>query len=248
MNMPERPKAKIIGSYIDLLDMNGVMEKIKTMIRDPGTQQIVTLNAEIAYLAQQDQLLQAIINSAGLVTPDGIGIVWAARLLGYEISNRVTGIELAYRVSEEAAKQGWKLFLLGAAPGIAKQAAYTLQQIYPGLQIVGSDHGYHNAQDMSAVIENINKLQPDILLVALGAPRQEFWIYEHKKDLEVRVCIGVGGSLDVIAGEKKRAPECFIKLNLEWMYRLLSEPNRIKRQICLPLFVGQVLKSKYLSR
>lgn len=247
MNMPERPKAKVLGSYIDLLDMNGVMEEIKTMIRDGSTQQVVTLNAEIAYLAQQDQSLQAIINSAGLVTPDGIGVVWASQFLGYGVSHRVTGIELAYRVSEEAAKQGWKLFLLGALPGIAQQAAHTLQQIYPGLPIVGYDHGYHSGQDMPQLIENINKLQPEILLVAFGAPRQEFWIHEHKNDLDVRVCIGVGGSLDVIAGEKKRAPEFFIKLNLEWLYRLLSEPARIKRQICLPLFVGQVLKSKYLS-
>ncbi len=246
--MPDRAKAKVLGSAIDLLDMNGVMEKIKKMIREPNAQQVVTLNAEIAYLAQQDQLLQAIINSASLVTADGIGIVWAARLLGYEISQRVTGIELAYRISEEAEKQGWNLFLLGARPGIALKAAKTLQQVHPGLQIIGSDHGYHSDQDMEgSVIENINKLQPDILLVALGAPRQEFWIYQNKNNLRVPVCIGVGGSLDVIAGEKKRAPQLFIKLNLEWLYRLLSEPARIKRQICLPLFVWQVLKSKYLS-
>ena len=99
---------------------------------------------------------------------------------------------------------------------------------------------------MPAVIEKINQLQPDILLVALGAPRQEFWIHEHKNNLKVKVCIGIGGSLDVLAGEKKRAPELFIRLNLEWLYRLLSEPARIKRQVNLPLFVLQVLKNKYL--
>ncbi|NLL85163.1 MAG: WecB/TagA/CpsF family glycosyltransferase [Syntrophomonadaceae bacterium] len=244
MNMPER--AKVLGSYVDLLDMNGVMEKLGAMVEGHSTQQVVTLNAEIAYLAQRDHSLQAIINSADLVTPDGIGIVWAARLQGYKIRQRVTGIELTYRLSEEAAKQGWKVFLLGALPGIADQAADCLQKSLPGLQIVGQDHGYHSSQEMPAVIEKINQLQPDILLVALGAPRQEFWIHEHKNNLKVKVCIGIGGSLDVLAGEKKRAPELFIRLNLEWLYRLLSEPARIKRQVNLPLFVLQVLKNKYL--
>jgi N-acetylglucosaminyldiphosphoundecaprenol N-acetyl-beta-D-mannosaminyltransferase len=136
--------------------------------------------------------------------------------------------------------------LLGALPGIADQAADCLQKSLPGLQIVGQDHGYHSSQEMPAVIEKINQLQPDILLVALGAPRQEFWIHEHKNNLKVKVCIGIGGSLDVLAGEKKRAPELFIRLNLEWLYRLLSEPARIKRQVNLPLFVLQVLKNKYL--
>ncbi len=245
--MPDRKKADILGCSIDLLNITETMERLKFLIESGTAEQVITLNAEIAYTARKDQQLQAIINSASLVTPDGIGIVWAGRFMGYEISDRITGIDLVYRISEKAVSQGWTIFLLGASPGMADKAARNLSSLYPGLHIAGSDHGYHKEEDMAAVLNGINQARPDILLVALGAPRQEYWIYEHKATLDVPVCIGVGGSFDVIAGEKKRAPDCFIKLNLEWLFRLFSEPARIKRQAVLPLFVLQVFKSKYLS-
>ncbi len=245
--MPDAKKADILGCSIDIVDIHEALEHIDFLIEAGKTEQVITLNAEIAYAAREDQQLQKIINSASLVTPDGIGIVWAGRLMGYDIKDRVTGIDLAYRVSEKAVNQGWKIYLLGAAPGMADKAAVNLSSLYPGLQIAGSDHGYHKKEDMAEVIKRINLTQPDILLVALGAPRQELWINEYKAELDVSVCIGVGGSFDVIAGEKKRAPEFFIKFNLEWLYRLLAEPSRIKRQAILPLFVLQVLKNKYLS-
>ncbi|KUG05314.1 n-acetylmannosaminyltransferase [hydrocarbon metagenome] len=245
--MPDRKKADILGCGIDLLNVDETMERINYLIESGTAEQVITLNAEIAYTARQDRQLQTIINSASLVTPDGIGIVWAGRLMGYEIKDRITGIDLIHKVSEKAVNQGWKIYLLGAAPGMADKAARNLSGLYPGLQIAGSDHGYHRQEDMEEVINCINLVRPDILLVALGAPRQEFWINNYKDRLDVPVCIGVGGSFDVIAGVKKRAPDYFIKLNLEWLYRLLSEPARIKRQAVLPLFVLQVLKSKYLS-
>ncbi len=246
--MPERKRADILGCSIDLLNIAETMERIKCLIESGRAEQVITLNAEIAYTARKDRQLQAIINSASLVTPDGIGIVWAGRLLGYAIKDRITGIDLVYRISEKAVSQGWTVFLLGAAPGLADKAARNLSSLYPGLQIAGSEHGYHKPEDMGAVIRGIKLARPDILLVALGAPRQEFWIKEYKDKLDVPLCIGVGGSFDVIAGEKKRAPDFFIKLNLEWLYRLFSEPTRIKRQAVLPLFVLQVLKSRYSPR
>jgi N-acetylglucosaminyldiphosphoundecaprenol N-acetyl-beta-D-mannosaminyltransferase len=248
MNMPKQQKAEILGCFVDLLDLEQAVETIRNLRECHDTQMVVTLNAEIAYAARDNRQLQAIINSAGLVTADGIGVVWAVRTMGGQIKQRVTGIELVYRVSEEAAREGWRIFLLGSAPGIAEKAADGLCSLYPGLKVAGSEHGYHGSKEMPAVISKINEARPDILMVALGAPRQEYWISEHQAELEVPVCIGVGGSFDVIAGEKKRAPEIFIKLNLEWLYRLLSEPARIKRQVVLPLFVFQVLKNKYMHR
>lgn len=244
--MPNRKKANILGCGIDLFNITETMERLKYLIESGSCEQVITLNAEIVYTAMKDRQLQAIINSASLVTPDGIGIVWASRLMGYDISERITGIDLIYKISEKAVGQGWTIFLLGASPGMADKAACNLSTLYPGLQIAGSDHGFHKTEDMHKVIKGINQARPHILLVALGAPRQEYWINQYKDQLKVPVCIGVGGSFDVIAGEKKRAPEWFIRFNLEWLYRLISEPARIKRQAVLPLFVLQVLISKYL--
>jgi N-acetylglucosaminyldiphosphoundecaprenol N-acetyl-beta-D-mannosaminyltransferase len=188
--------------------------------------------------------LREIINSADLVTPDGIGIVWAGRKLGFDVKERVTGIDLFYRLCSQAPKQGWKVYLLGSAPGVAEAAANQLAAAYPGLQICGTHHGYFSEADMPVILQEIRQAAPHILFVALGAPKQEIWIKNYKQELGVPACVGVGGSLDVIAGNKKRAPEWMIKLNLEWLYRLLSEPSRIQRQLVLPKFVGLVLKNQ----
>lgn len=240
--MHKKNKANILGSYIDIIDFAGAIDQIKTYIRLKNPTQVITLNAEIVYKAQEDNKLQKIINQADLVTPDGIGIVWAARRLGWEVKERVTGIDMVYNICEEAEKEAYKIYLLGAAPEVITKAAANLRQDYPELNIVGIKDGYYTDEEIANIIEEIKKAKPDILLVALGAPKQEYFIAEHKEDLEVPVSIGVGGSFDVIAGVKKRAPAIFIKLNLEWLYRLIAEPSRIKRQLALPKFVWAVLR------
>jgi N-acetylglucosaminyldiphosphoundecaprenol N-acetyl-beta-D-mannosaminyltransferase len=241
-------KADILGCKIDIITMQQALELLEQLIRTEQRQQIITLNAEIAYKATQDKSLQNIINSARLVTADGIGIVWAAKVMGYEIKERITGVDLLFNLCQLAVEKSWKFYLLGAAPGVADMAAQKLMEAYPGLQIVGTHHGYYKPEEMEKIIIDINRVQPDILLVGMGAPKQEYWIYENKSKLNASIMIGVGGSLDIAAGNKKRAPGFFIKMNLEWLYRLITEPSRIKRQVVLPLFALKVLNGKYLAR
>lgn len=244
--MSKKHQANIMGCQIDLVSLSQALEEIKTLIKHKKPPaQIITINAEILYEAARDSKLRTVINDAQMVTPDGIGVVWAARQLGYKPQGRVTGIELVEAVCQEGANAGWKLFFFGAAPGVAEQAAVTLGQKFPGLKVVGAINGYFAPEDTANIIVSIKESAPDLLLVGLGAPRQEYWINDYKEQLQIPVCIGIGGSFDVIAGLKKRAPAFMIKLNLEWLYRLISEPSRIKRQLALPKFVLLILKEKY---
>ncbi len=238
----------VLGCRIDPLSMAEALDRVESFIEqaDPnGSSHIITLNAEIAYQAYYDPALRDLINRAALVTPDGIGIVWGARQLGIDVPERVTGIDLMERICQRASSRGWKIYLLGAEPGIAEEAGRKLQQKYPGLLVAGVHHGYFQPDEEQEIVADIQKTAPQVLFVGLGAPRQEWWIDQHKDQLKVPVCIGVGGSLDVISGHKQRAPGWAIKLNLEWLYRLITEPSRIKRQLVLPLFVGLIIKSRF---
>ncbi len=240
-------KAIILGCEVDMLSAVECLDTIADLIEAQAPAQVITLNAEIVYQAQRNPQLSEIINRASLVTPDGIGIVWGGRQLGYPIEERVSGIDLLLSICQTAPTRGWKIYLLGSAPGVADEAARQLCQHYPGLWVCGTHHGYFQDDDLPALIEDINQSQADILVVSLGAPKQELWISQHRDKISVPVCIGAGGSLDVIAGHKKRAPGWIIKLNLEWLYRLLSEPTRWRRQLALPKFVALIIKSKYAT-
>jgi N-acetylglucosaminyldiphosphoundecaprenol N-acetyl-beta-D-mannosaminyltransferase len=234
---------EILGAKISDLDM---VETVCTMAAyiDVGRQNngsadmlhhIVTLNAEILYKAQTDEKLMGIINRAALVTPDGSGIVMAAeQLCGKEIE-RVTGIDLMTELCKRSASCGWKVYLLGAAPGVAEAAAKNLQEQYDTI-ICGCHDGYFSADEQAWIIGEINEKKPDILFVALGAPRQEFWIDENRDRLRVPLVIGVGGCYDVISGNLKRAPRAFQTMGIEWLWRLLKEPWRFKRMMSLPKF------------
>ncbi len=238
--------ANVLGCKVHLLNMAEAVQIIEQLVEDrTKCSQVVTLNAEIIYQTKKEEELQSIINQANLVTADGIGTVWGARTLGYPQKERVSGIDLLYELCTTGATRGWKIYLLGAAPGVAEKAGQKLEQNYPGLKVCGNWHGYFSLEDENEIIADINSKSPDILFVALGAPKQEYWIDQKRDTLKVPVCVGVGGSFDVIAGVKKRAPRIFIALNLEWLYRLLIEPSRWKRQLALPAFVLAVLKQKY---
>ncbi|WP_243140192.1 WecB/TagA/CpsF family glycosyltransferase [Candidatus Syntrophocurvum alkaliphilum] len=241
-------KANILGCNVDIVTLQDTIQKINDYIEEGTPKHIITLNGEIAYQASKERKLCEIINNVDLVTPDGIGIVWAAKQLGYPIKERVTGIDLVYALCAQAEKKDWKLYLLGAAPGVAEQASHKMKELYPEIQICGTQDGYFNESDISRVIKNVKHHRPDIIFIALGAPKQEYFINKYKDKMEVPICIGVGGSFDVISGNKKRAPELMIKLNIEWLYRLLSEPSRLTRQLDLPKFALAVLKDKYISK
>ena len=242
--MKARKRANILGTQVDLVNNRESLEIIKQFIASRQPVQIITLNAEIVYQAQQDQALLNIINGADLVTPDGIGIVWAGKHLGYPFQERVSGIDLLCLLCEQAVLEDWKIYLLGAAPGVAEVAAQQLGITYPGIRICGCHDGYFSAVQQEYIQDEIRNLKPEILFVALGAPGQEFWIKQFKDVLAVPVSIGVGGSFDVIAGMKARAPGWVISANLEWLYRLIKEPSRLKRQMALPKFVLLVFKQK----
>ncbi len=237
-------QADVLGIHIDTLTMDGTLDRVRQFIADGSVRRIVTANPEMIYASQFDDKLKHLINSADIVTPDGEGVVWAARLLGFPIQERVTGIDLLLAILPIAAQSGWRLFFLGGAPGVAHTAAKRVMEQHPGLK-VKHHHGYFSGiEEEGQVIEQIKSFKPHLLFVGLGAPRQEFWIAEHCSELAVPVSVGVGGSFDVLSGGVKRAPVLAQKLKLEWLVRLIRQPRRIKRQLVLPKFVFRVLRQK----
>ncbi|TMN21948.1 WecB/TagA/CpsF family glycosyltransferase [Lentibacillus cibarius] len=203
---------------------------------------IVAVNPEKIMKAEQNPELRDLINTADYQIPDGVGVLLASKLKGGQITNRITGIDLMMEIVREAAKQEKRIFLYGAKPGVAEAAKAQLIQDYPNLQVAGVLHGYTESNEY--IIDTINQSQADILFVAMGSPRQEEWIRKNQSRLHVSVFQGVGGSFDVIAGNTKRAPAWTRKLGLEWLYRLIVEPWRWKRQLVLPTFLLKVIRKR----
>ena len=196
---------------------------------------VVTPNAEFALEAKKNSRFLNILNTSQLVLADGISVVLASKIIGDPMQGRVTGVGFAQALAAAMAKEGRSIYLLGAKPGVAEQAAEKLLQTYPGLKIAGTHDGYFKEE--GPVVAAINAAKPDALLVCLGAPKQEYFMEDHDADLEVPVMAGLGGSMDVLAGNVQRAPEFFQKYGLEWLYRLCKEPQRWSRMIKLPLYL-----------
>lgn len=196
---------------------------------------VVTPNAEFALEAKKNPRFLNILNTSQLVLADGISVVLASKIIGDPMQGRVTGVGFAQALAAAMAKEGRSIYLLGAKPGVAEQAAEKLLLAYPGLKIAGTHDGYFKEE--GPVVEAINAAKPDALLVCLGAPKQEYFMEDHDAQLEVPVMAGLGGSMDVLAGNVQRAPEFFQKYGLEWLYRLCKEPKRWKRMIKLPLYL-----------
>ena len=218
---------EILGVKISVVDTAAALEAIEEFISSGRPHQIVTADSSAVVLARKDSELREIINSASLVTPDSIGILWAARRFGRPLPERVSGVDLAELLCERAVGLGHRVFLLGAAPGIAEKAAEKLKQRHPGLVIAGTHHGYFKQSESEAVIDKVRAARPDLLFVAMGIPLQEKWISRHLEALGVPVAMGVGGTLDVLAGKAKRAPKWIQRMGLEWFYRLASNPRKI---------------------
>lgn len=203
---------------------------------------VVTLNAEMTMQAEQDPTLASIIRQANLVIPDGSGIVFYLKLQGQTVQ-RCPGIELTEALLQRAAQQPqpWPVFLYGGAPGVAQQAAHNLGDRLPTLNIVGTQHGYLSEAEMPAFLEQLQTLRPRIICVGLGVPRQEYWIAQHRHLVPEALWIGVGGSFDIWADRKQRAPEWLRDNHLEWVYRLYQEPWRWRRMLALPQFAWRSL-------
>lgn len=201
---------------------------------------VVTPNSEIVQMCLEDASIMDVVRQADLTIPDGIGVVYASKILGTPLKQKVAGFDLASALLPQLAEKGKRLYLLGSAPGVAEQAAARMQQQYPNLIICGTHDGYF--KEDAPVIQEINESGADILYVCLGAPKQERWMVTNREQLHVKAMLGLGGSLDVFAGNVKRAPDIFVKLGLEWFYRLMKEPWRYKRMAKLPKFlVGTIV-------
>jgi len=239
-----RKRVRILDVLIDVLTMSEAVGKIEEFIVEKKPHQVITANAEMVMLAQTDREFKGILQEADLVTGDGAGVVWASGKFGQKLPERVTGVDLVKNLLPLATQKGYKIFLLGAAPGVADTAAQKMQEKYPDLIIAGIQDGYFSAENEQTILAKIKEREPDILLVALGFPRQEKWIKKHLSFLQIPVAIGIGGTLDVFSGKVERAPVWMQKSNLEWFYRLLKEPKRAMRMLALPKFVWHVWTKK----
>ncbi|NMB01755.1 MAG: WecB/TagA/CpsF family glycosyltransferase [Firmicutes bacterium] len=238
-------RTQVLGIGFDPVTMSGALAKLESYVNIGKPHLVITANPEMVMRARGDQLLAEIMDRADLVVADGIGVVWASSVISQKVPERIPGIELAEGLLEKAAQAGWKVFLLGGAEGVSDRAAKSLKERLPSLQIVGTHHGFFKpGLEEEAVIASIKQAKPDILLAALGVPRQEKWLAAHLGVLKVPVAIGVGGSFNVWAGVDKRAPRWVRNIHLEWLYRLVRQPWRIKRMTLLPIFAFTVLGAR----
>lgn len=235
---------QILSIPINPYTMSEILSCIDKRIEDNKKTFIVTANAEIVMKANEISFFKELICRADIVLPDGAGVVWAGKYLGYDVPERVAGYDLVQNIFPLATKKNYKLYFLGSAPGVAATAAKNILKKHPTLDIVGTHDGFFDKQEEEKIVCEINTKQTDIVLVALGAPKQEQWIVDNMPNLSANIFIGIGGTFNVMAGTAKRAPLWMQKIGMEWSYRLLCEPTRVFRMMALPKFVIKVLKSK----
>ncbi len=234
-------KIDVLGVWVDKVTMDGALERLMEFLEEDAPHAVYTPNSEILMRAYRDEKFRDVLNTAELITPDGIGVVYASKILKDPLSERVGGFDLASRLIEKVSDGSKSLYFFGGKPGVAETAKEKLCETYPNLCVVGTSDGYFDEGKEQRIIADIKEKNPDILFVCLGAPKQEEWILSHKAELGVKVLMGIGGSLDVFAGVTERAPEGFQKMGLEWLYRLMKQPSRIGRMMDLPKFGMTVL-------
>ena len=237
-------QVEILGVNVNSLTMAQAVEAVQQFIAEKKVALVATANAEMLMRSTQDEELKDILNQADLVVPDGAGTVWAAGHLGEPMPERVAGFDLAQELMREAPARGDRIYFFGSAPGVADKAKAKAEELYPGIQVVGTRNGFFTEADEPGIIAEIKAARPDILLAALGVPKQEKWLKKHMQELQVPVSIGVGGTLDVMAGVMERAPLWMQKAKLQRLFRGLKQPSRAGRLRALPKFVLKVVASK----
>ena len=235
-------RTDVLGVGFDDLTLDEAARAGAALVEGEGFHYAVTPNPEFILAARKDPAFRQALLDADLVLADGIGVVYSAKLLGRPLKGRAPGIEFAQRLVAWMAKNGKRLFLLGAKPGVAELAAANLKDKYPGLIVCGTHDGYFKEDE--PVVEAIRQAAADVVFVCLGAPKQEFWMVKNGPASGAHLMVGLGGSLDVFAGVVERAPEAFQKLGMEWLYRLMKEPKRIGRMAKLPLVLVYALGSR----
>ena len=226
-------KTEILGVQFDNLTRQEAAQRGAQLLAEDKFHYVVTPNPEFLLACEKDPVFRDILNKADLVLPDGIGIVYSAKILGTPLKERVPGVEFAEDMLVCLNEMGGRLYLLGAKPGVAEQAGAHILERYPNIVLCGTRDGYF--RDEQDVLLQVAAARPDLLFVCLGAPKQEKWMARWGRHTGARLAIGLGGALDVFAGKVERAPESWRKLGLEWAYRLKKEPRRIGRMAKLPL-------------
>lgn len=241
-----RDTITILGVPIDRITRDEAGTITENLIKESNKscKMIFAPNVEFIMYAQKDKEYFKILKQSSLSTPDSIGVIIGAKLQKKSFKERIPGQSYFRKIIELSNEKGYSIYMLGGKPGIAEIAKENLEKIFPNVNIVGTHHGYFNENEEKEVIKEINTLQPNVLFVALGAPKQEKWIYEHRNELSVDVATGQGGTYDYEAGRIKRAPVFIQKIGMEWFWRLCREPSRIKRQLVLPVYLFKVLFAK----
>ena len=243
--MPRSPALRILGIPIHDVTLDEAVEQAAVWVREGGAHQIATVNPEFVMAARRDPAFRAVLEGADLCLPDGVGITLAARYLGRPLRERVAGVDLAEALAARAAREGWRLFLLGAAPGVADRVASVLAARYPGLTVAGTHAGSPRREEEDDIVRRVWEARADVLLVAYGAPAQDLWLARNLARTGAKVGVGVGGAFDYIAGVVPRAPRWMRRAGLEWLYRLIRQPWRWRRQRVLPLYALLVLISRW---
>jgi N-acetylglucosaminyldiphosphoundecaprenol N-acetyl-beta-D-mannosaminyltransferase len=234
---------RILGIRVDDVTMEETLTLFASWIEEGTPHQVVTVNPEFVMAAQQDTTFRVTLDEADVAVPDGAGLLWASRVLRKPLRERVAGSDLVPRLAELSARHGYRLYLLGAAPGVAERTAGVLASQQPKASIVGTYAGSPAADEEDAIVARVRAASPDILLVAYGAPKQDLWIRRNLRRLAVPVCMGVGGAFDFVAGVTRRAPVWMRRTGLEWLHRLIHEPWRWRRMLALPRFAWCVFRS-----
>ncbi len=235
----------ILGVPFNNMSPVETVEMINVYLNGDTKAAVCTPNPEMVMAALKDPEFMEVLNNSAINLPDGIGIVYASRFTENRIEERVPGCDTVLAVFDKIKNTNKTVYFFGGAPGVAEKAKEEMEKRFKGLKVVGTADGYFDEEKEKLIIADINEKKPDMLLVGIGFPKQEKWIAKHLDELNVKVAMGVGGSLDVFSGTVKRAPKIFIKLGLEWFYRLLCQPSRIGRMMQLPVFMFTVIKAKY---
>ncbi len=243
-----KPALSILGVPIHDVDFEGVSAQVAAWLAAPGVCQIATVNPEFIMTARRDPAFASVLRLTDLNVPDGVGVLWAARRLGHSLRERVGGADLMSRLCERAAGAGWRVYLLGAGEGVAARAAAVLMGRFPGLVVCGSYAGSPADEAAAEITARIRAARPHLLFVAFGAPAQDLWLNRHLSDCLPRgetapglVGMGVGASFDYLTGVQRRAPVWVQQAGLEWLYRLIRQPWRLRRQMALPRFAALVM-------
>ena len=235
---------EILGCRLDLLDADAATQRIVELAEHGSAAQVVTLGTEMVVYAQKHERFRAVINACALSLCDTIGLLTVARWRGASLRERVTGVELLERLCAAASRRLIPVYFLGGAPGVAADAAAILEVRFRGLIVAGTGSGYFRDDDAADVAREISASGARLLFAGMGSPRQEFWLAQYLAATGCGAGIGVGGSLDVISGRVTRAPAFARRLNIEWLYRLVTEPRRWRRQLALPRFVWLIARER----